>query len=757
MDVNEEAMAANKRAFLDFLDQDVGKGVYMQAVRDMVQSKRHRLTIGMDDLRNHNLDLARRVIRSPGEFMQPASDAVTEVARNLDPKFLKEGERVLVGFTGPFGFHRVTPRDLMSSFIGTMVCVEGIVTKCSLVRPKVVKSVHYCPATMAFMSREYRDITSFVGLPTGSVYPTRDENGNLLVTEYGMCQYKDHQTLSMQEVPENAAPGQLPRTVDVIVEDDLVDCCKPGDRVSIVGLYKALPGKSKGSVSGVFRTVLIANNVSLLNKEANAPVYTREDLKRMKEISRRNDTFDLLGNSLAPSIYGHIWIKKAVVLLMLGGVEKNLKNGTHLRGDINMMMVGDPSVAKSQLLRAVMNIAPLAISTTGRGSSGVGLTAAVTSDQETGERRLEAGAMVLADRGVVCIDEFDKMNDQDRVAIHEVMEQQTVTIAKAGIHASLNARCSVIAAANPIYGSYDRSITPTKNIGLPDSLLSRFDLLFIVLDQMDAEIDRQISEHVARMHRYCADDGGARSFDKAGYAEEEDGDANAAIFVKYDRMLHGQDRRRGKKAKQDRLTIKFLKKYIHYAKNLIQPRLTDEASDHIATTYAELRDGGANAKSGGGTLPITARTLETIIRLSTAHAKMKLRHEVLKIDVEAALQVLNFAIFHKELTDMEDREQRATEKQQAEQDAGADGDNVDVPGGASGGNADVHGRMEAFEAILGQHVLANHVDQMSIDEVEQTVNRDAAVAYTRGQVEFILERMQDANRIMIRDGIVRII
>ncbi|KAG0518512.1 hypothetical protein BDA96_09G182200 [Sorghum bicolor] len=767
MDVNEEAMAAHKRAFLDFLDQDVGKGVYMQAVRDMVQNKRHRLIIGMDDLRNHNLDLARRVIRSPGEYMQPASDAVSEVARNLDPKFLKEGERVMVGFSGPFGFHRVTPRDLMSSFIGTMVCVEGIVTKCSLVRPKVVKSVHFCPVTGDFLSREYRDITSFVGLPTGSVYPTRDENGNLLVTEYGMCEYKDHQTLSMQEVPENSAPGQLPRTVDVIVEDDLVDCCKPGDRVSIVGVYKALPGKSKGSVSGVFRTVLIANNVSLLNKEANAPVYTREDLKRMKEISRRNDTFDVLGNSLAPSIYGHLWIKKAVVLLMLGGVEKNLKNGTHLRGDINMMMVGDPSVAKSQLLRAVMNIAPLAISTTGRGSSGVGLTAAVTSDQETGERRLEAGAMVLADRGVVCIDEFDKMNDQDRVAIHEVMEQQTVTIAKAGIHASLNARCSVIAAANPIYGTYDRSLTPTKNIGLPDSLLSRFDLLFIVLDQMDPEIDRQISEHVARMHRYCTDDGGARSLDKDGCAEEDDGDA---IFVKYDRMLHGQDRRRGKKAKQDRLTVKFVKKYIHYAKNLIQPKLTDEASDHIATSYAELRDGSANAKSGGGTLPITARTLETIIRLSTAHAKMKLRHEVLKSDVEAALQVLNFAIYHKELTEMEEREQREMEmKQQADHDAGATGgtedghgssgnDPMDVDVGNTSNDQNVPAeRIEAFEAILGQHVLASHVDQMSIDEIEQTVNRESTAPYTRSQVEFILERMQDANRIMIRDGVVRII
>ena len=457
------------------------------------------------------------------------------------------------------------------------------------------------------------------------------------------------------------------------MDDDLVDQVKPGDRIQLVGIYRSLGNRNAGQGSATFRTLILANNVIMLSSKAGGGVaqsaITDTDIRNINKVSKKKNVFELLSQSLAPSIYGHDHIKKAILLMLLGGMEKNLENGTHLRGDINILMVGDPSTAKSQLLRFVLNTAPLAIATTGRGSSGVGLTAAVTSDKETGERRLEAGAMVLGDRGVVCIDEFDKMSDIDRVAIHEVMEQQTVTIAKAGIHTSLNARCSVIAAANPIYGQYDPHKDPHRNIALPDSLLSRFDLLFVVTDDIDDFRDRQISEHVLRMHRYRqpGTEEGAPVREQqyqtlgVGLDEEQDASQPTPVYEKFNVMLHAGvtvTSGRGAARRVDVLSIPFIKKYIQYAKLQRKPVLTKGAADHVVATYSALRNDELEGNQRK-TSPMTARTLETLIRLATAHAKARLSHKVEEKDAEAAESILRFALF-KEVVEDERKKRRKT-------------------------------------------------------------------------------------------------
>ena len=483
-------------------------------------------------------------------------------------------------------------------------------------------------------------------------------------------------------MPERAPAGQLPRGVDVIMDDDLVDSVKPGDRIQLVGIYRSLGNRNAGQGSATFRTLILANHVILLSSKSGGGIaqstITDTDIRNINKVSKKKNVFELLSQSLAPSIYGHDHIKKAILLMLLGGMEKNLANGTHLRGDINILMVGDPSTAKSQLLRFVLNTAPLAIATTGRGSSGVGLTAAVTSDKETGERRLEAGAMVLGDRGVVCIDEFDKMSDIDRVAIHEVMEQQTVTIAKAGIHTSLNARCSVIAAANPIYGQYDTHKDPHRNIALPDSLLSRFDLLFVVTDDIDDFRDRQISEHVLRMHRYRqpGTEEGAPVREQAhqtlGVGLEDNQDANRGdtqVYEKFNIMLHAGvtvTSGRGNARKIDVLSIPFIKKYIQYAKLQRKPVLTKGAADLIVATYSALRNDELEGNQRK-TSPLTARTLETLIRLATAHAKARLSHRVEERDAEAAESILRFALF-KEVVEDDRRKKRRTNRAMTSED-----------------------------------------------------------------------------------------
>lgn len=649
-----------QRTFQEFLDYSGNSTNYKDEIQSMLQTRQKRLAISLDDLRDFDRTFWSGVLNSPADFIPAIDKALLDmvsVVGNPRQHDISDSDIYSVSFRGSFGDHLVNPRTIKANHLGKLVCVEGIVTRCSLVRPKIVRSVHFAEATGQFHTRDYRDATlSFDPIPTATAYPTEDDKRNPLMTEYGYCTYRDYQTISIQEMPEKAPAGQLPRSIDIVLDDDLVDTTKPGDRVQIVGVYRSL-GTNAQSLSSTFRSLLVANNVVLLSTKGSGQIATQSmtdvDIRNINIVSKKQNVFDLLSQSLAPSIYGHEYIKKAVLLMLLGGAEKNLPNGTHLRGDINILMVGDPSTAKSQMLRFVLNTANLAIATTGRGSSGVGLTAAVTTDQETGERRLEAGAMVLADRGIVCIDEFDKMSDVDRVAIHEVMEQQTVTIAKAGIHTSLNARCSVIAAANPIFGQYDTHKDPHQNIALPDSLLSRFDLLFVVTDNVNRSRDLQISEHVLRMHRYLAPgaEEGAPVRENVtqslavGEDGEEDTEKESVVFEKFNSLLHSGLIEAGQNPDDiEVLSIPFIRKYIQYAKTRINPHLTDEANADIVSTYSALRNDELTGNQRH-TSPITVRTLETLIRLSTAHAKARLSSRVEKKDVEVAEELLRFALF----------------------------------------------------------------------------------------------------------------
>lgn len=678
------------------------------------------VVVDLDELRAFDRKFANRLLSYPATYYQAMEIVLGQREQEKNQK--SSDQKILISFCGSFGQNHVSPRELLSSFMGKIVSVDGIVTKCSMVRPKMVQSSQYCTETKELTRDSYPDFTEIYGKTNLRTYRTRDKDGHILITEYGreFSVYRDNQSITIQEMPENAPAGQLPRSVDVVLERDLVDKCKPGDRVNVIGIYKAIPTTTINS--GIFRTALIALNVRQLNKEVSRPTLSEKDIEAMKKLKNMaaEQLLELLGRSLAPSVCGHETLKQALILLLLGGTEKNLHNGAHIRGDINCLLVGDPSVAKSQLLRCVMRVARYAISTTGRGSSGVGLTAAVTTDQETGERRLEAGAMVLADKGVVCIDEFDKMSDADRVAIHEVMEQQTVTIAKAGIHASLNARCSVLAAANPIYGNYDHSQGVTRNINLPDSLLSRFDMLFIVLDNSNPEIDRKISTHVLNLHSTrivpLMD-----SVDSECAHEDED-------------FMYQRKGKEGFASKSELLSRRSLQKYLHYIHRKylnVGPELCISAESFIAEQYSLWRSSKADDMRNRRSIPITARTLETLIRLSTAHAKMRLSGKVERMDAMAAVEIVRHAIEAEDLknaasfndvtrldTGMKNRDERRTTFE------------------------------EKFRCLIHRRETI---------ELESVLGLGRSCDLNDGETEEIIKNMQENNRLLVSEGTIHLI
>ena len=654
---------------IDDIEQRISKYFASEAVQSLIQdaTKKNlsRVTIDINRMRESDPSLVNMVLKNPLKIIPLMEKKLDEISTGFKSEKVqsntiqsKKEEKLHLNLQGMLGTHLVSPRGLTAELTNQYVGVQGIVTRISEVRSKLVYSVHYCEETKKGNIKEYNDqmkiaeSTNTYGQPLNGNFevgkasgfmnnaiPQRDINHNPLTLEYGHSKFKNNQTILLQEPPERTPLGQLPRSVEVVLEGDLVDKVKPGDRIQVNGVFKTISTMSTNTSGGV-KTVLIGTNVQELNNDIQQNEFTGEDLKRIRELAKQKNVFDVLANSIAPGIYGHQDIKRALVLQLLGGNETNLEDGTHLRGDINILMIGDPSTAKSQFLRYMLNMAPNAINTTGKGSTGVGLTAAVVVDRDLGERHLEAGAMVLGDRGIVCIDEFDKMNEVDRVAIHEVMEQQTVTIAKAGIHVSLNARCSVLAAANPIYGQYQSELSASRNIGFPDSLLSRFDLCFIVLDEHSSELDRKISEKVIDNHMFTID---AAKF--GDDAEDKVIEPEIKLEENKKTTMYEKFNPRSKSDNNNILTKEFLRKYIYYAKSKINPALTREATEYISKSWSNLRERSISDDYKGKTIPVTVRTLESLIRLATAFAKARLSQKVEKQDALNAVDLLTNSFF----------------------------------------------------------------------------------------------------------------
>ena len=673
--LSDEQLAI-KQQCKDFFSADQeGSRKYVRAVHQMLEENKRRLILNMQDLhkfggdpKKKGSDLGHQLLLYPSDYVRFLDEALRGVVE-FDHRDIVNVDSALqllhVGFDGYFGKLQITPRELGAWHLNKIVCIEGVVTRTTSNMAKIATSVHWNEAKSQFHERAYRDQLSLElddqVLPTVNVMPKRDSENNILRTEHGLCTYHDIQNIVLQERPEKAPVGSLPRSVDVRFENDLVDCCKPGDRAKIVGIFMPYTDSNHRD----FSTVLVANNVMLLDSSPDDDAeLLPEDLKSIKTMSKKSDIFERLSAAVAPSIFGHSYPKMAIILMMLGGVELN-QDHHHIRGDIHLLLVGEPATAKSQLLRFVMKLAPLALSTTGKGSSGVGLTGAVTTDPETGDKTLAAGAMVLADRGVLCIDEFDKMSDNDRVAMHEAMEQGSVTIAKAGIQATLNGRCSVIAAANPVYGFYAVTHSVAFNVGLPESLLSRFDLLFIILDDKSSEWTRLVADHVLQNHR--TGEGitiGSEMSDALLVDEDKNkkGERKPVQVYLSNNPYAKRNKSRGGHAGK-LISIEFLRIYLQHAKKL-KPILSDAAREKIESHWLELRSEQANQEANEqSAIYINPRTLESLIRLSTGHAKCRLSLVVEELDVDVAIGLLRHTVnARSEALESKKREKEAMEE-----------------------------------------------------------------------------------------------
>ncbi len=564
-----------------------GNSVYRSKISRLIADEGKSLVVDFSDLLRYNNDLANRVLLEPDSSLASFKIAAFETMRSENALYADRVKRELT--VRLRGLPDLVPlRKVDTSYIDHMIAISGMVVRTSELRPMMTEAAWLCPS--GHLTYEVQDDLA-LKKPAKCELCGEIRNFEL---DKRHSRFIDFQVVRVQELPEELPPGQLPQFFDVNVEGDIVNTARPGDRVVLTGVVRAVPDYSVGQVrTRLFRSQIDCNQVEVKGKEPESVLVTKEDEELIKKIAASPDAYDRLVNSIAPVILGHQAEKEAILLLLAGGSATVLPDGTKLRGDINALFVGDPGTGKSEMLKFAAQVAPRGLYASGRGTTAAGLSAAVIREKNV--LMLEAGVVVLADLGIAAIDEFEKMKPEDRTALHEMMEQQTVTIAKGGIYATLNARTAILAACNPVLGRYNPFQNLTENIGtLPIPLLTRFDVIFVFRDQPTPAEDERLASHILAVHA-------RRSYTTPPPIE-----------------------------------FSLLKKYLTYTKR-VSPALTKPAQERLRDFYLELRKAGGAEDS----IPPTPRTLEALIRIATARARVLLRDEVSEEDALAAIALMN--------------------------------------------------------------------------------------------------------------------
>ncbi|MGK0209171.1 MAG: replicative DNA helicase Mcm [Patescibacteria group bacterium] len=549
-----------------------------RTIGEVVKQGEKVVKIDFQELSAHSPEVAEMLIERPEETLQLLEESLEELEwapRRAKARFMtmSPSQETLI-------------RTIRSKHLGKMIGIEGIVRQASEVRPLVTNARFSCPSC--------ETIISVLQIEKKFKEPSRCSCGRRGGFKLLSKDMADAQVLTIEEASDNLSGGEQPKRMTIMVQDDLVDPrmetrTTPGSRVRVIGILKEIAlSNSAGAMLTRFDLAIEANNIIPIDETFEDVIISEEDERDIRELASRDDVVQKLVESIAPSVWGEENVKKALAFQLFGGVKKLRSDGTKMRGDIHILLVGDPGVAKSVMLDFIQKVAPKARSVSGKSTSGAGLTAAVVKDDVLKGWGLEAGAMVLANKGLVCIDEFDKMTDEDRSTMHEAMESQTITIAKATVQATLQAQTSVLAAANPKYGRFDPTQPIPKQVNLPPALLSRFDSIFILRDIPGKKRDTSIAMRILQEHQQTAH--------------------------------------------HDVLDQGFIKKYISYSKKKYNPILSEEAAKVISDFYVSLRSQAYDESSNVKAIPIGARQIQALVRLSEAHARIKLHNEVTKED-----------------------------------------------------------------------------------------------------------------------------